>query len=303
LAACIDSRKEAVEDWSLLVPIQVDGNKPPFFCVHGLTGDVLWFRQLGQLMAPDQPFYGIQAQGLDGETNSIASIKEMAALYINEIMRVQKNGPYYLGGASLGGTVALEMAQQLNQQGEQVALLVMFDHAPDYPQEINGRLGHWFTGSMQIVSNFPQWISSMRDLGNDVIMQRMRRKLRIFMKRFNGKNSKEMVDEVDAADLLDYGSQLPEYRKQMIEAHWRAINQYSVQPYGKRVFLLQAKSQPLLSKDKPEDTWKNLAAGELTIITVPGSHEGMFHEPHVHTLARELRTQLELAQASPNKRD
>jgi thioesterase domain-containing protein len=303
LAACIDSQKGTVEDWSLLVPIQVDGEKPPFFCVHGLTGDILWFRQLGQLLAPDQPFYGIQAQGLDGETNSIDSINEMAAIYIDEMMSVQKNGPYYLGGASLGGTVALEMAQQLEQNGEQVAILVMFDHAPDYPQEINGRFGQWFTGSMQIVSNFPYWVSSMRDLGNDVIMQRVRRKLRNFMKLFNSKTSEDMVDGVEAADLLDYGSQLPEYRKQMIEAHWHAINQYSAEPYDKRVLLLQAKSQPLLSTELPEATWKNLARGELTIITVPGSHEGMFHDPHVDTLAQELRAQLELAQGTFKNHD
>jgi thioesterase domain-containing protein len=78
----------------------------------------------------------------------------------------------------------------------------------------------------------------------------------------------------------------------MIEAHWFAINNYIVKPYDGRVLLLQAKSQPLFSTSKPEDTWRHLAKGDLTIINIPGSHEGMFHEPHVRTLAQELRSQL-----------
>jgi hypothetical protein len=53
----------------------------------------------------------------------------------------------------------------------------------------------------------------------------------------------------------------------------------------------------LLSTEKPEDTWVHLATSHLTTITVPGSHEGMFHEPHVYTLARELRSQVDLIQA------
>lgn len=290
LAARID-REEQHDDWSLIVPIQPEGEKTPFFCIHGLTGDILWFRQLGQLMAPDQPFYGIQARGLDGKTPAIDNIHDMAAAYLDEIMKIQPGGPYILGGASLGGTVALEMAQQLETRGEEVSLLIMFDHAPDCVDEVYSGSRSIPAKGIHLLTNSFQWAQSMRELGSGPVVQRVIRKARTGLKRFNGK-PREDAGSVDAADLLDYGGDLPDYRKRMIETHWHAINSYMASAYHRPVLLLQAKSQPLLSTGKPEDTWVHLATGQITVINIPGSHEGMFHEPHVHTLARELRGQL-----------
>lgn len=130
--------------WPLVVDIQPHGDRTPFFCVHGLTGDVLWFRELGAYLAPDQPFYGLQAQGLDGIQPGVDDLYAMAALYIDAMRTRQPEGPYYLGGASFGGTVALEMAQQLRSQGEEVALLVMFDHVPGGDQV---DVGPWASGA------------------------------------------------------------------------------------------------------------------------------------------------------------
>ena len=113
----------------------------------------------------------------------------------------------------------------------------------------------------------------------------------------NGKSARKNSNRVDAGDLLDYGSELPEFRQKMRETHWHAINNYRAASYNQPVLLLQAKSQPLISTEKPEDTWVHLASERLTVITVPGSHEGMFHEPHVQKLAQELRSQLDLVQA------
>lgn len=297
LAARIDRDDKRQSEWSLLVPIQPEGEKTPFFCIHGLTGDVLWFRQLGKLLAPDQPFYGIQAQGLDGQLAAIDSIDAMAGTYIQEIKRVQPSGPYILGGASLGGTIALEMAQQLQMNGEEVSLLIMFDHAPDVIAENLAANKKMSAQAYHFLTNSIQWVKSFREMGSEKVIQRASRKARVSLKILNGKSAGQNSNRVDAGDLLDYGSELPEFRQKMIETHWHAINNYRAAPYDQPVLLLQANSQPLLSTEKPEDTWVHLASGRLTVITVPGSHEGMFHEPHVHKLAQELRSQLDLVQA------
>lgn len=299
LAAKIELEKDGGEEWSLIVPIQPDGEKTPFFCIHGLTGDILWFRQLGKLMAPDQPFYGIQARGLDGITPAIDSINEMASTYLHEIKKIQPDGPYILGGASLGGTIALEMAQQLETQGEEVALLVMFDHSPDKVDDNYAVTKSIPAKGMHLAANSIQWAQSMRELGGGPVVQRVFRKARLGLKKLNGRSQQDSKS-VEAADLLDYGSDLPDFRKRMIETHWHAINNYMASAYQNPVLLFQAKSQPLLSTRKPEDTWLRLATGQLTIISIPGSHEGMFKEPHVHTLARMLRTQIELVQDALN---
>jgi thioesterase domain-containing protein len=109
------------------VPIQPSGSRPPFFCFHGAGGNVLIYRKLSQYLGSDQPFYGLQSQGLDGHSAIPETIEEMAALYVKEIRAVQPHGPYLLGGYCLGGSIAYEAAQQIRAAGEEVALLAFFD--------------------------------------------------------------------------------------------------------------------------------------------------------------------------------
>ena len=73
------------------------------------------FRELAERMAPDFPFYGIQAQGLDGGKNYLRTVEEMAEAYLKEVKHMQPEGPYYLGGFCLGGQVAFEMAKLLEK--------------------------------------------------------------------------------------------------------------------------------------------------------------------------------------------
>ena len=73
------------QSWSALVPLQPVGNRPPFFCVHAVGGNVLEYYDLAQQMRPDQPFYGLQAVGLDGQQKPLGSIAEMAAQYLREV--------------------------------------------------------------------------------------------------------------------------------------------------------------------------------------------------------------------------
>jgi len=76
---------------------------------------------------PDFPIYGVQARGLVRPEPCPTSIEQMAADYIDQIRIIQPIGPYYLLGWSLGGLIAHAMAAELQQRGEQVALLAMLD--------------------------------------------------------------------------------------------------------------------------------------------------------------------------------
>jgi hypothetical protein len=171
-------------------------------------------------------------------------------------------------------------------------LLVMFDHAPDH-LEINSPPKRTLLNKIShLLRNSYQWARSMQALGGNKIMQRISRKVRVGLKNISGSSKQVSNNGVNAADLLDYGSELPEFRQQMVAAHWHAINNYRAKEYNKPLLLLQAKSQPLLSTARPEDTWVHLANGQITVIDIPGSHEGIFHEPHVHALASALVPQL-----------
>ena len=113
--------------WSSLTPIRAGGSRPPLFCMHGAGGTVMMYRDLSRHLGDDQPLYGLQSQGLDGSCPPLTNIAEMAAVYVKEIRRVQPHGPYFIAGYCLGGTVAYEVAQQLRELGETIALLALFD--------------------------------------------------------------------------------------------------------------------------------------------------------------------------------
>ena len=131
--AAVPARRGA---WSPLVQIQAGGGaeRPAFFCVHGAGATSSTSATWPFASAPDQPFFGLQARGVDGKLTPLTRVEEMAALYLSEIRRVQPHGPYLLGGYSGGGVIAFEMARQLRQQGEETAFLGLHRHLlPDAP--------------------------------------------------------------------------------------------------------------------------------------------------------------------------
>ena len=104
------------------MPIQRGDGRPPFFCIHAEGGEVLFYADLARLLGPEQAVYGLQARGLDGKQKPHSTIEEMASHYIECIKTIQDTGPYILGGHSLGGKVAFEMARQLHRVGETTVL-------------------------------------------------------------------------------------------------------------------------------------------------------------------------------------
>ena len=149
--ATIIRQEECSEAWSPLVEIQVEGSKPPLFCIHGGGFNILIYRELAINLGSDYPVYGLQARGLKHNRAWLEQIETIAQDYIQEIQKVQPKGPYLLAGLSNGGNIALEMAQQLKKQGHEVALLAMFDsHGPQ---------------GIELLAPVPRFLSSIYYLG------------------------------------------------------------------------------------------------------------------------------------------
>jgi thioesterase domain-containing protein len=104
---------------SALLAVRPTGSKPPFFSVY-LAGSFL------ARYVEDQPCYGLHSQVMDGQP-SPATVEAIAAQHLAEIQTIQPTGPYFLSGYSFGGLIAFEMAQQLRQQGQDVALLFLIE--------------------------------------------------------------------------------------------------------------------------------------------------------------------------------
>jgi amino acid adenylation domain-containing protein len=237
--------------WSSLVPIQPAGSHSPFFCIHGVGGNVVGFHELAQHMKPDYPFYGLQSQGLDGKHPCHTRIEDMAAHYLDEICTVQAQGPYQLGGFSLGGLVAYEMACQLAARGEQVGLLVLFDTYATNPKPVNE--------SLLALLRQPTWAQLQRL--PRAFYKKIRRTYRMW--------------------------RIPEALKKVMRTNARAAEQYSLRPYSGKATLLRAGHTWRVSED-PCAGWGRLV-GTLETIEIPGNHMDILREPHVSRLAECLK--------------
>lgn len=246
---------EASTAWSSMVTIQPEGSRPPFFCIHGVGGNVVGFRDLARHMGNDQPFYALQPQGLDGKRECLTSIPQMAERYIQEIRRVQPEGPYRIGGYSFGGLVAYEMAQMLEAQGIEVALLALFDTYPGKMESRSSQLKNLFSLPLKEQASFV-WKK-----GTFVLMT-LQKRLELRM--------------------------LPRALRNVRQACSKAAGDYDVQPYRGRVTLFRVREKSVGSLNDPYAIWWRVAAGGVDLREISGDHLSLLKEPQVRFLAEEL---------------
>ncbi|MEI6381464.1 MAG: amino acid adenylation domain-containing protein [Cyanobacteriota bacterium ELA615] len=122
----LTKRLEQENEYSCLVPLQIQGSRSPLFLIHACNGEVAIYRNLAKNLGKDIPVYGLQAVGLDGQQEPDQTVEVMASRYLKEIKAIQPKGPYYFGGKHIGALIALEMTKQLMLQGEKTELLIFF---------------------------------------------------------------------------------------------------------------------------------------------------------------------------------
>jgi thioesterase domain-containing protein len=109
-----------------IIPLQPRGTRTPIFAVAGHNGDVFCYRTLVQYLGDDQPFFGLQPPGLDGQSQPLTRIEDLAAYFAAQIKAFQPEGPYIIAGYCAGGATAFELAQQLLRAGSTVKVVALF---------------------------------------------------------------------------------------------------------------------------------------------------------------------------------
>lgn len=101
--------------------------KPALFLIHPAFAGAEVYSELARLLNKDIPLYALESYNLNSGRPFIKNIETLAHQYVDNILTIQPHGPYYLGGWSLGGLFAYEIAQQLIQKGETVNTLYLLD--------------------------------------------------------------------------------------------------------------------------------------------------------------------------------
>jgi amino acid adenylation domain-containing protein len=284
-------QKECTTAWSSVVPIQPRGSKPPFFCVHALGGNVLEYYDMAHYLGKAQPFYGLQSAGLDGRRPPHTRVEDMAAHYIKEVRELQPAGPYFIGGRSLGGMVAFEMACQLRAQGQEVGLLALLDTYPSGYAKL-------FRDETTVRAAFGRAARRTRAHAANLRGLSARDKLSylIWKARFAPRKMKSQVWRRVYEAYENLGRPLPRALRDVTEFNSLAVREYVPQVYDGRVTLFWASGDLRSSNDLVEG-WRALAGGGIEVHEIPGSHLDIVREPHVQELAKKLSGCLGQAQA------
>ncbi|MCW5978614.1 MAG: amino acid adenylation domain-containing protein [Bryobacteraceae bacterium] len=261
--------------WAALIPIQATGSRPPLFCVHAAGGNVLFYREMAVALGADQPVYGLQAIGLDGKRAPLTTVEAMAEAYLSEMLAVQPEGPYLLGGFCSGAYVALEMARQLEARGKKVALLVSFN------TDGNWKLVRSFWQGVRYHFRHLARLRSSERVGYLLMRVRYRinRPLGWLVRILRGPSRT--------------ASAIPALRSRQIEEVIRhAVARYEPGSYTGSVVYFQGKGDYFRD---PGPFWRDLVGGRLEIETIHGRAFGIFREPYVQELAARLKKRLDEA--------
>jgi amino acid adenylation domain-containing protein len=265
-----------------LVAIQRAGSRPPLFAVPGIEGGVLGYHELARLLGEDQPFYGLESQGLDGSVGPLTSVEDIAATHLREIRAVQPEGPYYLLGSCFGGVVAWEMARQLRTAGQAIGFLGLIGSSPKPDSTPPNLLGARAAAVRELmVGRLSLYVRALKQL-------RGRRRLEYLRQRVA-----ELAQMVRGRHWVRHNRS--EFDREIVaQANLIAFSRYVPPRYDGPVVLFRCRIDRGFGHDG--EAWKALAAGGLDIHRVPGENSGlMMKEPNVLVIAVELKACLDRA--------
>jgi thioesterase domain-containing protein/acyl carrier protein len=280
LAATLEGQ-DNFEHHAAVVPIQPKGSKPPLFWVRG--GPL--FLPLADHLGPDQPLLGLHLPAPDASQLQVPyKLEDIAAALVQHMRTVQPEGPYYLTGLCVNGVIAYEMARQLVAQGEEIALLVLFDaQNPAYYEDFSQESRAWLLRkriSFQLsnlrgngISGFPNFLGDR--------LTGIRRRLSVrYWRICHALNLHVKMERLEDLENIVHPASFV----------------YRPKPYPGRVVFFQSTDWPKGRYWDFHASWDGMIAGGLELHKIRGGHESMFYQSNVAILADKLQACLAEAQ-------
>ncbi|MDD4856817.1 MAG: thioesterase domain-containing protein, partial [Candidatus Krumholzibacteria bacterium] len=262
-----------------LVAIQPAGTKPPLFFVHAYGGGVFFYRELADHLGMDQPFYGLQSAGLDGKRPLHSCVEEMAAHYVEEIKKIQPEGPYYIGGRCLGAYVALEMANRLHDRGDKIGMLAILDSYWMPQEPLSRARGIVFHLKNLSARGFRDKLSYIWEYSGYRLIK-----------------TGIQLTKIVSGLCFRFGRPVPGLIRNFYinvyipQMHEMAEKKYTPPVYPGLITFFQATAE--VERD-PRVFWGKLTSEGIEVIMVPATHKDILIEPNVQVLAERMRHVIE----------
>jgi amino acid adenylation domain-containing protein len=279
------SEGEFSASWSSLVPIQSGGSNPPIFFVHGADGNILIYRDLARHLGSDQPVYGLQSH--NPESIQLTTVEDMASQYLKEIIALQPQGPYLLGGYCLGGSIAYEIAQQLNKDGREVALLVLMET-------------YNFSNikTQSFIDNFRFNVQRVSFHLRNFLLLKTKEKISFFKEKVEVAKRRRNVwlgmIKMKISSKIAFGNKQASYLYNLWKFNDQAAGEYKPKYYLGRI----TQFKPIKEYSRligPKLGWDDLGGGVVETHILPIYPAGMLIEPFVRFTAEKLKTCIQRA--------
>ncbi|GAC1420402.1 MAG: amino acid adenylation domain-containing protein [Flavisolibacter sp.] len=272
------------QEFKSLIPIKPNGTKFPLYIVHGIGLNLLHLGTMVRLLGAEQPVYGLQPPGMDGNRSTLQTIEEIASFYNSEIKRHNPTGPYLLAGFSFGGYLAYEMAKQFIAEGKEVRRLIMFDTVLQYPTHqyplfkkiYIKTIRQFFKAQFRIPLFFTHPIQNLQ-----------------YLSSFYSKRIKLLRGERGV--LKQYLINSPDYILDIALTLEKAFEKYKIEPIHIEIDLFKARTRFYFVDDPLYYGWKAYALKGVQVYTIPGDHNDIFNAPNVAILASVLQKRLDQA--------
>jgi thioesterase domain-containing protein len=276
IVAFLRQAQSIVEGPRALVPLKPEGRRPPLFAVPGHNGDVFCYVALARHMDPDQPLYGVQPPGVDG-SEPLRSVERLAAYEVEQIRRLRPEGPYLLAGYCAGGTVAFEVARQLSEQGQRVALLALL--ASPFPTAYR-RTAQLRPVAVELVGRVTRHLRALAALSPAGALGYLSARSRKWRAK-RGADTRALADPVVAN------------RHRVGQATMAAVRSYRPMRFPGRIDLFLPSEAWRESGDRPEK-WSTVADSVREHVG-PDGYDGdaILLEPQVPAIAALLRRRLD----------
>lgn len=277
--------------WQSLVPVnplKQQGDRRAIYLVHPLSGDVSYVYQLAPYLGDKQPVYGLRAVGLDGNTAPLTTLEEIAAYYVQLITAHQPDGPLSLGGYSLGGVIAFEMARQLTHIGREVDVVMLIDA---YPMNPNANNHTQFPIHQLLRHYYSYWRSLPKQ--PSILWPVLQQKIPWVSWYLFGRFVQALTKKDSSAAGLPTQTGIAEPESQLTKSFRQAYSQYTFKPYdGKVVFLRIAKDDPFATRlNKVDFGWKRYARQGVEVHHLIGHHQTIFSQS---TLVKQIASILQM---------